>query len=77
MQFPVSDDQEVAATAGGIQNSQPAELLMEPLELALVSPDPIELGSKVVEKQRPYHFEDVAFAGVVSPHLAGAGSITP
>ena len=51
---------------------------MEPLELALVSPDPIELGSKVVEKQRPYHFEDVAFAGVVSPHLAARrGSITP
>ena len=47
----VGDDQEIAAAAGRVEESQPGQLLVELLQLVLVALDALELGPQVVEKQ--------------------------
>jgi len=68
-QLAVGDDQEVAAAAGGVEERERAQLLVERRQPAAVVPDRFELGPQVVEKQGVDQLEDIAFGGVVRPDL--------
>jgi hypothetical protein len=68
--FAVCDDEEVSAAAGGIEDANGAELLVEVAEAPGVAADSIELGAKRVEEQRLKRLEDVGFASVMLAEIA-------
>ena len=69
-QFAVGDDEEIAAAAGGVQEAELADLLVEAPQLGLVGPDALELGAQAVKEEGADDLEDVALAGVVPADLA-------
>ncbi len=69
-QLAVGDDQEVAAAAGRVQESEGAQLILEGEQSVLVVSDGLELGAEFVEEQGADELEDVLFAGVVGAQLA-------
>ena len=71
-QFAVADDEEIAATAGGIEERESREFFLELEQLVLVALDLVELRPQLVEEQRADQLEDVRFAGVVRAELAAA-----
>ncbi|MDE0358552.1 MAG: hypothetical protein OXN92_12585, partial [Gammaproteobacteria bacterium] len=63
-QLAVGDDEEVPAPARRVKEGHPPELLLKPAEVgpaAAVLPglQSLELGPKIVQKQRPDHLQDV------------------
>ncbi len=69
-QFPVGDDEEVAAAARRVEERQAAELRLEPPERREAAPAParfhaFELRVQVVHEQRLDHLEDVLLGRVV------------
>ena len=71
-QLPVSDNEEIAATAGRIKECQPPDLLLKPSEFGptptvLAGLQSTELGMKVVHEQRLNHLEDVLLGRIVRP----------
>ena len=69
-QFPVGDDEEVAATAGRVEELHGAQALPEGEQRGAPAPvlpggDPAELGAEVVEEERLDDLQDVPFGGVV------------
>ena len=69
-QFPIGDDEEVAAAAGRVEESQLAQLLLESqqIDAAAVVPTGLqarEFGTQVVQEQRLDDLQDVLFGGVV------------
>ncbi|AYA23138.1 hypothetical protein C6369_000060 [Rhodococcus rhodochrous] len=70
-QFTVGHNQEVAAAAGRVEETEPAEFVVQLGQLRLVVPAAFELVAVLVEEQRADGLEDVFFGGVV---LATAAS---
>ena len=69
-QFPVGDDQEIAAPAGWIEEVQRGQPLAEGLEFGAPAAVRVRLQSgegrfQLVEEERLDHFQDVLFGGVV------------
>ena len=69
-QFPVGDDEEVAAAACGVEERQAAEILLKSPKLGnaaaiLARLHPVELSPQVVHEQRLDHLEDVLLRRVV------------
>ena len=74
-QFAVGDDEEVAAAAGGIEEAELGQLVVELVQArgaagGAVGLDGLELGAEVVEEQGADEFEDVLLRGVVRADLA-------
>ena len=70
-QLPVGDNQKVAAAAGGVEEAQFAEPLLEGEQFRKAAAvaaglEPGELRPKIVEKERFDDLENVLFGGVVS-----------
>ena len=69
-QFPVGDDEEVAAAAGRVEESKPSQFLLEAPQVGkaaavLAGLEPGELGPQVVQEQRLDDLQDVLLGGVV------------
>ena len=69
-QLAVGDHQKIAAAAGGVQEAQFAELLVEPVQLGLAALHFLELGPEFIEEERLDELEDVGLAGVVRAEVA-------
>ena len=68
-EFPVGDDEEIAAAAGGIEEGHLTEALMEGSQRRLPPPsarlDALQLRPEIIQEERPDHLEDVPLGGVV------------
>src|SRR5260221_5429745 len=69
-QFAIGNDQEVAAAAGWIEESERGKALAEVVEsgtatIGPVGSDRFKFCAEPIEKKRADHFENVAFTGVV------------
>ncbi len=79
-QFAVGDDEEVAAAAGGVEEGELAEFVVEGLEAGeaaggFIGTGGIELGTEFIEEEGADEFEDVFFGRVVGTDLASLGGI--
>ena len=73
----VGDDEEVAATGGGVEEGQRSQSGPQRFKAAHRLFGGFELGAQVVEEQRLQHLHDVGFAGVVRSQCRRAsGSMT-
>ncbi|OQC59302.1 MAG: hypothetical protein BWX54_00677 [Verrucomicrobia bacterium ADurb.Bin018] len=71
--FAVGNDEEVAAAAGGVEEGQAGQFVVQALEGGAVGAGFGALGLEVIEKEGANDFENVGFGGVVSADLpAGA-----
>ena len=69
-QLAVGDDEEIAASASGIEEFEGAEFFVELGEFVVVVANGLELAPKLVEEERFDEFKDVCFAGVVGTEVA-------
>jgi len=69
-QFPIGDDQEVAAAASGVEEFQPGQALMKLGQLFPLVLDLVEFSPELVQEERPDELEDVLFRGVVGAEMA-------
>src|SRR3546814_12041951 len=69
-QLPAGDDQEVAATAGRVQEFQRGQLAVQAGELLFVVSGLVQAHLPVVEEQRAATLEDVLLSGVVRARVA-------
>jgi hypothetical protein len=63
-QLAVGDDEDVAAAAGGVEEGERAQLLVEVEQFVAVVADFSELGPQRIQEQRLDELENVFFAGV-------------
>ena len=76
-QFPIGDDQEIAATAGRIEELHLAQPLLKGSQFgaafSLARPQTVEFRSQIVEKQWPDHLHNVLLGDVVGALGAALG----
>ncbi len=68
-EFAVGDDEEVAAAAGGVEEFEGGEFVVEGGEFSGLGFDGFEFGAEVVEEEGADELHDVAFGGVVGADL--------
>ncbi|TRW14020.1 hypothetical protein FMM06_09780 [Glacieibacterium frigidum] len=78
-QLAIGDDEEIAAAACRIEEVEAAQLADELLQSALsprgADEQPAQLGTQIVEEQRPDDLQDVGLAGIVCACLAALAGV--
>ena len=69
-EFTIGDDEEIAAAASGVEETERREFVMESGELLLAGLDGRKFRAEVVEKEGADELHNVAFGGVVGADLA-------